>query len=444
MNIKEIPTPAYVIDEKKLRENLQILKDIEDKSGARILLAQKAYSAYQTYPLVAQYLAGATASGLYEARLAHEEFKAKGIESENHVYEPAFKDDEMEELCNICDHIVFNSISQLEHHRSVWEKAVSEKRLSVGLRINPEYSSDDSFEIYDPCSSGSRLGIRNQDMPQTLPEGVEGLHFHNLCEQGFEPLEETFLKVEKDFHRFFPQPRIDEDYDGYVYKALGYDEEEFDDTGESIDDLEALDGAAGSVEIPSGVDEEYTITNTGSRIKWINLGGGHHITREGYDRDGLVKLISYIKEKYGLDVYLEPGEAIALEAGYLVTTIMDVVETDRMPVLILDTSAACHMPDVLEMPYRPPLMHSEQPGEMNYTYRLSSRTCLAGDIIGDYSFEDEKKIGDRLYFEDMAIYSFVKNNTFNGMPLPDLALLHEDGQVEVLKHFGYEDFKGRL
>ena len=324
MNIKEIPTPAYVIDEKKLRENLQILKDIEDKSGARILLAQKAYSAYQTYPLVAQYLAGATASGLYEARLAHEEFKAKGIESENHVYEPAFKDDEMEELCNICDHIVFNSISQLEHHRSVWEKAVSEKRLSVGLRINPEYSSDDSFEIYDPCSSGSRLGIRNQDMPQTLPEGVEGLHFHNLCEQGFEPLEETFLKVEKDFHRFFPQPRIDEDYDGYVYKALGYDEEEFDDTGESIDDLEALDGAAGSVEIPSGVDEEYTITNTGSRIKWINLGGGHHITREGYDRDGLVKLISYIKEKYGLDVYLEPGEAIALEAGYLVTTIMDV------------------------------------------------------------------------------------------------------------------------
>ena len=444
MNIKEIPTPAYVIDEKKLRENLQILKDIEDKSGARILLAQKAYSAYQTYPLVAQYLAGATASGLYEARLAHEEFKAQGIESENHVYEPAFKDDEMEELCNICDHIVFNSLAQLEHHRSVWEKAVSEKRLSVGLRVNPEYSSDDSFEIYDPCSSGSRLGIRNQDMPQTLPEGVEGLHFHNLCEQGFEPLEETFLKVEKDFHRFFPQPRIDEDYDGYVYRALGYDEEEFDDTGESIDDLEALDGAAGSVEIPSGVDEEYTITNTGNRIKWINLGGGHHITREGYDRDGLIRLVCYIKDKYGIDVYLEPGEAIALEAGYLVTTIMDVVETDRMPVLILDTSAACHMPDVLEMPYRPPLMHSEQPGEMNFTYRLSSRTCLAGDIIGDYSFEDEKKIGDRLYFEDMAIYSFVKNNTFNGMPLPDLALLHEDGEVEVLKRFGYEDFKGRL
>ena len=444
MTIKEIPTPAYVIDEKKLKENLQILKDIEDKSGARILLAQKAYSAYQTYPLVAQYLAGATASGLYEAKLAHEEFKAPGIESENHVYEPAFKDDEMEELCNICDHIVFNSMAQLEHHRSVWEKAVAEKKISVGLRVNPEYSSDDSFEIYDPCSSGSRLGIRNQDMPETLPEGVEGLHFHNLCEQGFEPLEETFLKVEKDFHRFFPQPRIDEDYDGYVYKALGYDETEFDDTGESIDDLEALDGAAGSVEIPSGVDEEYTITNTGNRIKWINLGGGHHITREGYDRDGLIRLVCYIKEKYGIDVYLEPGEAIALEAGYLVTTIMDVVETDRMPVLVLDTSAACHMPDVLEMPYRPPLMHSEQPGEMNYTYRLSSRTCLAGDIIGDYSFEDEKKIGDRLYFEDMAIYSFVKNNTFNGMPLPDLAIMHEDGEVEVLRHFGYQDFKGRL
>ena len=444
MTIKEIPTPVYVIDERKLRENLQILKDVEEKSGAKILLAQKAYSAYQTYPIVAEYLTGATASGLYEARLAHEELKFQGKEIENHVYEPAFKDDEMEELCNICDHIVFNSIAQLEHHRSVWEKAVKEKRLSVGLRINPEYSSDDSFEIYDPCSSGSRLGIRNQDMPQTLPEGVEGIHFHNLCEQGFEPLEETFLKVERDFWRLFPQPRITEDYDGYVYKALGYDEEEFDDTGESLDDLEAIDGGCSRMEIPSGVDEEYTSIQQGNRIKWINLGGGHHITREDYDRDALIRLVSYIRDKYAIDVYLEPGEAIALEAGYLVTTVMDIVETDRMPVLILDTSAACHMPDVLEMPYRPPLMNSEQPGEMNFTYRLSSRTCLAGDIIGDYSFEDEKHIGDRLYFEDMAIYSFVKNNTFNGMPLPDLAIMHEDGEVEVLRHFGYEDFKTRL
>ena len=444
MNIKEIPTPAYVIVEKKLRENLKILKDVEEKSGAKILLAQKAYSAYQTYPIVAEYLTGATASGLYEARLAHEEFKFRGKECENHVYEPAFKDDEMEELCNICDHIVFNSLAQLEKHRSVWEKAVQEKRLSVGLRINPEYSSEDTVEIYDPCSSGSRLGIRNALMPETLPEGVEGLHFHNLCEQGFEPLEETFLKVERDFFRFFPQPRIAEDYDGYVYKALGYDEEEFDDTSESIDDLEALDGGKSFQDIPSGVDEEYTSTQEGNRIKWINLGGGHHITREDYDREGLIRLVSYIRDKYGIDVYLEPGEAIALEAGYLVTTVMDVVDTDRMPVLILDTSAACHMPDVLEMPYRPPLMSSEHPGEMNYTYRLSSRTCLAGDIIGDYSFEEEKKVGDRLYFEDMAIYSFVKNNTFNGMPLPDLALLKEDGQVEVLRHFGYEDFKTRL
>jgi carboxynorspermidine decarboxylase len=178
--------------------------------------------------------------------------------------------------------------------------------------------------------------------------------------------------------------------------------------------------------------------------KWINLGGGHHITRDDYDLDGLIRLVKYIRERYGIEVYLEPGEAIALNAGYLVTTVMDVVETDRIPVLILDTSAACHMPDVLEMPYRPPLRDSEQPGEMNYTYRLSSRTCLAGDIIGDYSFDTAKKVGDRLIFEDMAIYSFVKNNTFNGMPLPDIALRHPDGEVEVLKSFGYQDFKGRL
>lgn len=387
MNLAGIKTPAYVIDEKRLKENLEILKDVERRSGAKILLAQKAYSVYQTYPLIADYLTGATASGLFEARLAHEEMHSKTDPSkkiENHVFEPAFEFEEMEELCEICDHIVFNSLNQLETHRHIWESAVLAGKVTVGLRINPEYSTQEEHEIYDPCSSGSRLGIRISEMPDTLPQGVEGLHFHTLCEQGFEPLEETFRAVEEKFAPYF------------------------------------------------------------SQIKWINLGGGHHITREGYNIGGLVSLVKYIREKYAIDVYLEPGEAIALDAGYLVTTVMDVVNTERMPVLILDTSAACHMPDVLEMPYRPPLRDSEEPGELNFTYRLSSRTCLAGDIIGDYSFDSEKNIGDRLIFEDMAIYSMVKNNTFNGMPLPDIDILHENGEVEVLKRFGYENFKERL
>ncbi|MBO5622757.1 MAG: carboxynorspermidine decarboxylase [Butyrivibrio sp.] len=437
MKINEIKTPAYVIDEKKLRENLEILRDVENRSGAKILLAQKAYAAYQTYPILAQYITGVTASGIYEARLGHEEFKYPGKVTENHVYEPAFLDDEMEELCNICDHIVFNSMTQLERHRNVWEKAVAEGKVSVGLRINPDYSSDDANDIYDPCAPGSRLGIRNEFMPETLPEGVSGLHFHNLCEEGFEPLEDTFLKVERDFSRFFPNPRIEDDYDSYVLRVMGYAES----LESHFDEEVALDNIPVETE---DLDIELGVDNEAKTIKWINLGGGHHITRADYDREGLIRLVTYIRGKYGIDVYLEPGEAVALDAGYLVTTVMDVVQTERMPVLILDTSASCHMPDVIEMPYRPPLKESEQPGEMNFTYRLSSRTCLAGDIVGDYSFEEEKKVGDKLYFEDMAIYSFVKNNTFNGMPLPDLALMHEDGEVEVLRTFSYEDFKSRL
>ena len=437
MRFEDIPTPSYVIDEKKLRENLEILKEVREKSGAKILLAQKAYSAYQTYPLIAEYLDGTTASGIYEARLAHEEFKIsdESRKPENHVFEPAFKDDEIMEVCNICDHIVFNSLNQLEHHRSIWEKKVSEGTLSVGLRINPEISTEDSHEIYDPCAPGSRLGIRNEDMPETLPQGVEGLHVHNLCEQGFEPLEDTFLKVEREFARFFPSPLIADDYDTYIFKEFQRNLRIRDREDYNAD--YALDDEV-KPHTDMGPD------NGAGKIKWINLGGGHHITRHDYDVDALIALVSYIRVKYGIDVYLEPGEAIALNAGYLVTTVMDVVETDRMPVLILDTSASCHMPDVIEMPYRPPLRDSEQPGEMNYTYRLSSRTCLAGDIIGDYSFSEEKKPGDRLVFEDMAIYSFVKNNTFNGMALPSISLLHEDGEAEMLRTFNYYDFKTRL
>ena len=389
----EIKTPAYVIDEKKLRENCEILKDIQDKSGARVLLAQKAFSAYSTYPLIAKYLSGTTASGLFEAKLAYEEFHEKSGDCDNkykeiHVFEPAFNPEEMEEVCSISDHIVFNSINQLEAHRKVWEEKVSEKKLYVGLRVNPEFSTQEGHEIYDPCAPGSRLGIRLCDMPDILPKGVSGFHFHTLCEQGFEPLRDTFKAFEEKFGKF--------------------------------------------------------LSKDNSQIKWLNLGGGHHITRDDYDREGLIELVKYIKNTYDVEVYLEPGEAIALDAGFLVTTVMDIVNTGKYPVLILDTSAACHMPDVLEMPYRPPLKDSGEAGEKKFTYRLSSRTCLAGDVIGDYSFDKELKIGDRLIFEDMAIYSMVKNNTFNGMPLPDIDVLHEDGNIEVIKRFGYEDFKMRL
>ena len=381
MEMNRLNTPVYLIDEKRLRRNLELLHDVETKSGAKILLAQKAYSVYQTYGIISEYISGTTASGLYEAKLAYEEMPGiKERKLENHVFEPAFKDDEMAELCQIADHIVFNSIAQLEHHRTIWEKS----GISVGLRINPEVSTQEGHEIYDPCAAGSRLGIRLCDMPDRLPDGVEGLHFHTLCEQGFEPLLKTYRSFEERFENYL------------------------------------------------------------KKVKWLNLGGGHHITKDDYDRQALIELVKEIKSKYGIEVYLEPGEAAAIDAGYLITTVMDVVNTERYPVLILDTSAACHMPDVLEMPYRPPLSGAFEAEEKPYTYRLSSRTCLAGDVIGDYSFEHEIKVGDRLVFEDMAIYSMVKNNTFNGMSLPDIALMHEDGNCEIIKHFGYEDFKMRL
>ncbi len=374
MKDTELTTPVYIVDESKLIHNLEILHKVEADTGCHILLAQKAFSMFRVYPLIKQYISGATASGLFEARLAHEE-----MGGENHVFSPAYTPSEMNELVKICDHISFNSINQLEAHRKTWAEA----NVSVGLRINPEFSTQEGHEIYDPCAKGSRLGIRLSDMPEHLPEGVEGIHFHTLCEQGAEPLAETVKAVESSFANYLRE------------------------------------------------------------AKWINLGGGHHISKKGYNLDLLEKVIKHLIDAYDLEVYLEPGEAIALDAGYLHTTVMDTVE-NTLPILILDASAACHMPDVLEMPYRPPLRDAGEPDEKKFTCRLASRTCLAGDVIGDYSFDKMPSIGDRLIFEDMAIYSMVKNNTFNGMPLPDIALMPPDGDCELVKHFDYSDFKGRL
>ena len=378
MRMDQLPTPCYVIDEKKLKENLEILGDVREKAGCKILLAQKAFSCFYEYPLIGQYLDGTTASGLYEARLGKEE-----MGKENHVFVTAYKDADIKELGEICDHIIFNSFAQLRRHKD----AVSGK--SLGLRINPECSTQGEHAIYDPCAPGSRLGVTKEVFDceiaaePELFEALDGLHFHTLCEQNADDLAKTLEAVEEKFGPWL------------------------------------------------------------SKIKWLNMGGGHHITRDDYDRELLIKCIRHIRDTYGVEVYLEPGEAIALNAGYLVTEVMDIVE-NGLSVLILDASAACHMPDVLEMPYRPPLKDSGVSGEKEFTYRLSSCTCLAGDVIGDYSFDHKIQVGDKLYFQDMAIYSMVKNNTFNGIPLPGIAVMKEDGDCEMIRTFGYEDFKGRL
>ena len=367
----EINTPAYVIDEAGLRRNAEILRGVMQETGCRILLAQKAFSAFSVYPMLSEHLCGTTASGLFEARLGREEFPG-----EVHVFSPAYKDGEFDEIVSVSDHIVFNSVPQLMKFR---ERC---KGRSIGLRINPECSTQDT-PIYDPCAAGSRLGVRISDFDESVMQYIDGLHFHTLCEQDSDALETTLDAVEEKFGKYL------------------------------------------------------------SRLKWINFGGGHHITRPDYDRRRLCRLINRIRQTYGVQVYLEPGEAVALRAGWLVTEVMDIVH-NGLDIAILDASAACHAPDVLEMPYRPPLYLSGKEGEKPCLYRLSSRTCLAGDVFGDYSFDEPLRIGDRLCFEDMAIYSIVKNNTFNGMPLPDIGILHEDGSYEIIKRFGYEDFKERL
>ena len=376
MELEQLKTPCYIIDEGRLKKNLSILKEVEQETGCKILLAQKAFSCFYEYPLIGKYLSGTTASGLYEARLGREE-----MGKENHVFSPAYKEEDIKELVKICDHIVFNSFSQLKKYRDVCEG------VSVGIRINPECSTQEEHAIYDPCAEGSRLGVTVSEFRKNFSEDmyayVDGLHFHTLCEQNADALAQTLDAVEEKFG-------------SYLY-----------------------------------------------RMKWLNFGGGHHITRKDYDLELLKKSILRMKEKYHLEIYLEPGEAVALNAGYLAATVLDVVE-NGIKTLILDASAACHMPDVLEMPYRPPLRDAGLPGEKEYTYRLSSFTCLAGDVVGDYSFDCAKKPGDRLYFEDMAIYSMVKNNTFNGMPLPDIAVMDEKGECKVIRSFSYEDFKGRL
>ena len=373
-------TPCYVIDEERLKENGRILASVAEHTGCRILLAQKAFSNYAFYPLLAPYLAGTEASGLYEARLGAEEMPGKEV----HVFCAAYREDEFAELLKYADHIVFNSVRQLK----TFGPAAKAAGRSVGLRINPECSTQERHALYDPCAPGSRLGVTREawdrEMTGELPDLLDGLHFHTLCEQDADALETTLEAVKAGFGDVLP------------------------------------------------------------RMKWLNMGGGHHITREDYDRPRLEKLIRRAQEQWQVQVYLEPGEAVALNAGYLVTDVLDVVENAGIRTAVLDASAACHMPDVIEMPYTPPLMNGEPEKEKPFTYRLAGPTCLAGDVIGEYGFDREIRIGDRLVFGDMAIYTTCKNNTFNGMPLPDIHALHVDGSCTKLTAFGYGDFKKRL
>lgn len=378
MNIdfKSLPTPCYVVDERLLIKNLEILKYVQERTGCSILLAQKGFSMYSVYPLIGKYLKGVTSSSLFEARLGYEE-----MGKEVHAYAPAYLEEDFDELLKYCDHLVFNSFEQWNRYKEK-VKQFPNKKIECGIRINPEYSEQE-HAIYDPCANFSRLGVTLANFKPEELDGIDGLHFHTMCEQNSDTLERTSKVVDEKFGRYIKD------------------------------------------------------------MKWLNMGGGHHITRPDYDIETLVRTIAYFQDKYGVKVYLEPGEAIALNTGYLVARVLDIVD-NGIKIAILDTSAACHMPDVLEMPYRPNITGAGKPEENLYTYRLGSHTCLAGDIIGDYSFKEPLKEGDRLVFCDMAHYTMVKNNTFNGINLPSIALYSEKEGMRIVKKFGYQDFKSRL
>lgn len=375
IDFNAVPSPCYIVDERLLKKNLELLDYVQKRTGCKILLAQKGFSMHAVYPLVGEYLHGVTSSSLFEARLGYEK-----MGKEVHVYAPAYMDGEFDELMKCSDHIVFNSFSQWNKFKDRIKN--NPKKIGCGLRVNPEYS-EITTPIYDPCYANSRLGITLANFKPEELEGIEGLHFHTMCEQNSDVLERT-IKV------------VDEKFGEYI-----------------------------------------------KNMKWLNMGGGHHITRPDYDIEALVRSIMYFKDKYGVEIYLEPGEAIALNTGYLVSEVLDIVD-NGMQIGILDASAACHMPDVLEMPYRPNIIGAGMPGEYEYTYRFGGNTCLAGDIIGDYSFKEPLKVGDRLVFCDMAHYTMVKNNMFNGVNLPSIALYSEEKGIQLIRQFAFEDYMNRL
>ena len=369
----KLPSPAYVCEEELLENNLKLLKRVQEEAEVKILLALKGFAMHSTFDLCKKYLKGCCASGLHEALLAKEEFG-----KEVHTYSPAFKDEEIDEIISISNHLVFNSFNQLKRYK---DKAF--KKVSLGVRLNPEYSSVE-VDLYNPCAPNSRLGITKANFDESQLQYLEGFHFHALCEQNVDALEGALANFEKNFSLYF------------------------------------------------------------SQLKWVNFGGGHHITRADYDVEGLINLLKDFKARYPhLEVYMEPGEAIGWQTGYLVATVLDIVN-NGMDLAILDTSAEAHMPDTLAMPYRAMIRNSAVAFEKKYTYRLGGNTCLAGDIIGDYSFDEPLKVGDRIILEDMIHYTMVKTTTFNGIKLPSIILKNKDNSYKVIKNFCYNDYKSRL
>ena len=379
VDLTKVPSPCHVLHRGLLEQNLRILRTVMDRSGAKVLLALKGFAQFSEAKLISKYLAGTTASGIHEALLGREEFGG-----EVHAYSPAFKDEEFADLLRVADHISFNSPTQWRRHKAAAQAAG--RKLSFGLRVNPEHAEVD-VELYNPCAAGSRLGTLRSEIKSAADlDGLEGLHFHTMCQQGSDVLERTVAAFEAKFGEFIP------------------------------------------------------------RMKWVNFGGGHHITREGYDLERLIRVITGFRQRWGqhIQVYLEPGEAIGIGTGVLVGTVLDIVH-NGVDIAIIDVSATCHMPDTLEMPYRADIMDADLPGKLPHTYRLGSVTCLAGDVIGDYSFPTPLRIGQRLVFMDMSHYTFVKNTTFNGVPLPAIASFDPaSGQTQVVRRFGYADYKNRL
>ncbi|WP_419766444.1 MAG: carboxynorspermidine decarboxylase [Arcobacter sp.] len=372
-SFEELPSPCFVCEEELLKKNLELLKKVQDEAGVKILLALKGFSLYSTFGLCKEYLQGCCASGLHEALLASKEFGR-----EVHTYSPAFKEEEVDEIVSISNHIVFNSIAQL---KKLEHKAIG--KTSIGLRVNPEFSSVE-VDLYNPCGAFSRLGITRKNFDINAIENVDGLHFHALCEQNVDALEGALNNFEEKFGEFLPQ------------------------------------------------------------MKWVNFGGGHHITREDYDVNSLIYLLKEFKLRYPhLEVYLEPGEAVGWRTGYLVTTVLDIVN-NGMDIAILDTSAEAHMPDTLAMPYRPDIKNSGEIDIKKHNYRIGGNTCLAGDIIGDYSFDEPLKVGDKIILEDMIHYTMVKTTTFNGIKLPSIAIKKGEGCYQIVKNFGYNEYKSRL
>lgn len=379
-----VASPCFVVDEIALRDNLEVLADVQKRSGAKVLAALKAFSMFSIGHIVAEYLSGTCASGLNEARLGYEEYGGQDLSKEVHVFSAGYKEAELKEILGFAHHVVFNSFSQWKRYKTLClEAQASRPALRFGLRINPEHSEGHTA-IYDPCAPCSRLGIVRSLFEGEDLTGISGLHFHTLCEQDFKPLERTLEVVEEKFADLIPQ------------------------------------------------------------MEWINFGGGHHITRQDYQVDALVAAVKCFSEKHGVQVYLEPGEAIALFCGVLVGEVVDLTWNGKNQA-ILDVSATCHMPDVIEMPYRPEITGASLPEELPHRYQLGGQSCLAGDRIGEYSFAEPLNIGDKIVFEEMAYYTMVKTNTFNGIPLPSIALWNSDtDDLRVVKSFGYEDFKSRL